>query len=63
VACTHVDWVDAYLDDHPPASQRVTTPTFVIRVPRSREALKTRNLRLQGFRQDELVAATRLALS
>lgn len=62
VECAHIDWVDAYLDDHPLASRRVKTPTFVLTVPRSTRALHAKTLRLEGFRKRQLVAATRVAL-
>lgn len=59
VTCENVDRVDAYVDDHPLSSQTTASGRshFAIRLPR-----RARQLRLEGFRRGELVAATRLTL-
>jgi hypothetical protein len=55
----NVDRVDAYVDDHPRSSRTTASgrSRFAIRPPR-----RARQLRLEGFRRGELVAATRLPL-
>jgi hypothetical protein len=59
VECANIDRVDAYIRDRPLSSTNVRTGTFDLPVP-SRRAGK--ELRLEGFRRGELVAATRVAL-
>ncbi len=61
---THnIDMVDAYLDDHPVHHLRVGRKNGVLALPLPRAAGATRRVvRLEGFRQGRLVAATRLRL-
>ncbi len=58
VECANVDRVDAYVGDRPLSSTTVTRDVFSLTAPSRRG----RELRLQGFRGDELVAATRVPL-
>mgnify|MGYP001212172563 CR=1 FL=1 len=62
VQSENIDVVDAYLDDHPLANHRGTSAGFVLRIPRGKRARSARTLRLQGFRDGELVATARAAL-
>jgi hypothetical protein len=62
VSATHLDTVDAYLGSHPLHSRRIARSgaEFSLELPR---AAREKTLRLEGFRQGRLVAATRLALT
>jgi hypothetical protein len=62
VECANVDRVDAYLDDRPLSSREVRRSPFALTVPAGRRLPATKQLRLQGFREGELVAATRVPL-
>jgi hypothetical protein len=62
VECDNLDQVDAYLDDHPLGVHRVRGQAFSLNLPRGRQASLAKSLRLNGFRQGELVAATRVPL-
>jgi hypothetical protein len=63
VACTNLDRVDAYLDDRPLSSQAVRRKSFRLAIPAKSRFPGAKQLRLQGFRQGELVAATRVPLT
>ena len=62
VECANVDRVDAYLDDRPLSSREARRNPFTLVVPAGRRFPRMTQLRLQGFRQGELVAATRVPL-
>ena len=61
VTTTNIEMVDAYLDDHPVRHHRVRgkTATFSLALPPLARG-RRHTLRLDGFRNDRLVAATRL---
>jgi C-terminal processing protease CtpA/Prc len=61
VTTTNIEMVDAYLDDHPVRHHRVRgkTATFSLALP-SLARGRRHTLRLEGFRNERLVAATRL---
>ncbi len=61
VTTTNIEMVDAYLDDHPVRHHRVRgkTATFSLALP-TLAAGRRHTLRLDGFRKERLVAATRL---
>jgi hypothetical protein len=60
VDTTNIDRIDAYLKDRPLSSHRVNNQSVTVQVPRS--ARFQRELRLQGFRKGQLVAATRVII-
>jgi hypothetical protein len=62
VTCDNIEQVDAFLDDHPLGVHRVRGQEFSLKVPRGRQTSHAKNLRLNGFRRGELVAATRVPL-
>jgi hypothetical protein len=59
VECVNIDRVDAYIGDRPLSSTTVQTRSFDLPVPARRFG---KELRLEGFRKRELVAATRVPL-
>ncbi len=59
VTCANIDRVDAYLGDRPLSSTDVRSKSFELPVPKRRSG---NELRLEGFRKRELVAATRVPL-
>jgi hypothetical protein len=63
VACDNVDCVDAYLDGRPFGSTRVRRRGFTLALPRAGRRADAKELRLDGFRQRDLVASTRLQLA
>jgi C-terminal processing protease CtpA/Prc len=60
VRCDNVDRIDAYLDDRPLTSKAVRRNSLVFSLGTDRP--KARQMRLEGFRGGQLVAATRVAL-
>ncbi len=62
ITCMNLDRVDAYLDDRPLSSRSVRARAFRLPVPASSRPPGAEQLCLQGFRQGQLVAATRVPL-